>query len=131
MTAPTALASVALAGVGSLFLSSAGVAETRMMSDPDGAFVLARSADPPGCCVSGDWTILGVNAGSGTTASAPVAVAGAAPDGPAISGAGVSAEAPAALPKIEVSAPIAPAQPGWRQFLSDLVQNSLAAAKSP
>ena len=99
------------------------------MSDPDGAFVVARSADPPGCCVSGDGTVLGVNAGSGTTASAPVA--GAAPDGPPISGAGVSAEAPAALQKIEVGAPIVARQSGWRQFLSDLVQNSFAAAKSP
>ena len=105
------------------------------MSDPDGAFVLARPADPPGCCMPGDGTGLGVNAGSGTAASVPIAVAAEAPDGPAVSGAGVSAEGPAADPaplqKIEVGAPIVARQSGWRQFLSDLVQNSFAAAKSP
>ena len=104
----------------------------RPMSDSDDDFALAAPADPPGCCAS--VVFLGVSAGAVTAASAAIAVAGVASEGAAISGAGVDAEAPATNPaaslKVDVIAPITAPQSGWLQFLSNLVQNSLAAAGS-
>ena len=76
---PTGLRFV-LAAFGSLTLSGAGLAETRLMFDPDG--VVVPKADGSYCCATGDSAVFDAGPAS-AGASVPASPDVVADDGPA------------------------------------------------
>jgi hypothetical protein len=106
MAAPSTRVRGALAGLGFLVGCMAAHAETRLMSDPSGAFPSAMATDP------------------GAASSAPVAASGVAAYASAAPSAEKAGVEPAggAPPRVEASAPVPATQSGWRQLLYNLVQ---------
>jgi hypothetical protein len=134
MTVPSRFPGLVLAGLGSLLIATAGLAESRLMPDPDGLLGTA-SFDGPHCCAAeGSAT---VRAGSTTVAAAPAANSAssvvmdeAAPWGAGQAGMESSPEAPFASKSDDlIRSAASPPQSPLKRLLSSLIQLGGAAAR--
>jgi hypothetical protein len=125
MTARSVVFRFVLAGLGTLALSGAGLAETRLISDPNGV-VSSMAAVGSNCCSTEDPAAA--SAGAPATPSTPavadeVAVGASAPGGGDPAQLGSAADPPAG-PSAEINASetAAPPQSTLRRLLTGLVQ---------
>ena len=110
MTARFTLFRIALAGFASLAVSSVGLAETRLMSDPNGGV-------DPTATIDGPAPEVDATAGAVATASVPTLVDRVL-NAPAAGG------DPPDAAKVEID-PVAPQTlSGWRQFLAGIVAST-------
>jgi len=98
-------------------VSTPGHAETRLMPDPNGAFLSTATIDGPNCCSTGS-----LNAGADPAVASMTTPENA--DNPASMGA-VDPGAP--KPEDLVPDAAAPGVSGWRSLLSSLLQGAGAA----
>jgi hypothetical protein len=122
MTAPPTFLGFALAGLGSLALSTDGQAETRLMPDANGAFVSTAPTQGPDCCSTGSPAAID-GSDPAVALAAPENADNAAPIGAA------SAPANPGAPKAGDLVPdaAAPSASGWGSLLSSLLQSVWAA----
>jgi hypothetical protein len=126
MTARPIAFELVLAGVASLLVASSGLAETRLLSDPNGVVVPTAPADSPRCCANGQSADN--DAGAAAAASIPNPAEDVARFAPSAPGGDTAAPSPALDPsvavKVDLFPPAAAPQSGWRQFLSSIVQEA-------
>jgi hypothetical protein len=127
MTAPSVFMGFAAASLVSLLVSTAGLAETRLMSDPNGGLVATAPTDG----VLAGSTAPDASAPSVTAPPIPAAAIGASTD--ALAGSGMAQEGPAA----DATAPVAVGanltatapQSGWSQLFSKMIEFGGAASR--
>jgi hypothetical protein len=132
MTAPSIFMGFALAGLGSLLVSTGGYAETRLISDPSGGLVAMAPTDGLHCCWFGDSTSPDASAAFLSALPTPAAAIGASTD--PLAGSGVAQAGPTAYATVpfmvEPNFTTAPApQSGWSKLLSTLVELGGAASR--
>ena len=125
MTARTIVIELALTGFASLLVASSGLAETRLISVPNGVAVPAAAPDSPRCCTNGETADS--DGGAVAAASIPNSAGDGANLASSVAGGDPTPGAafdPSVSAKVDIDTSPATPRSGWRQFLSGIVQEA-------